>query len=60
VEEKEEEFGQGAAAADEVESVTQGDENVLNEGQRASSSSPASSAGGAPEDFQVRRKRIRH
>lgn len=64
-----EEEGQGGAA-DEVEeegSVTQGVENVLNEERRASSSSPAprpasraSSAGGAPEDFKVRRKRIRH
>jgi len=57
-------------AADEAEeegSVTQGVETVLNEEGRASSSSPAarpasraSSAGGAPEDFKVRRKRIRH
>jgi hypothetical protein len=68
-----EEEGQGGAA-DEVQveeegSVTQGVENVLIEERRASSppSSPAarpasraSSAGGAPEDFKVRRKRIRH
>ncbi len=69
------EEGQGGGAADEPEvdeegSVTQGVENDLNEERIATSrtSSPtaarpasrASSAGGAPEEFQVHRKRIRH
>jgi hypothetical protein len=71
-----EEEGQGGGAADEQPevdeegSVTQGVENDLNEEQIATSraSSPAAarpasragSAGGALEEFQVRRKRIRH
>lgn len=68
--EEEGQGGQGEGAADEVEeeeNVTQGVENVPNEERKTSSSSPAarpvsraSSAGGAPEDFRVRRKRIRH
>ncbi len=66
----EEESRGGAPDDDEMDeegSVTQGVENILNE-RTASSSSPAvarpasrsSSAGGAPEEIKMRRKRIRH
>ena len=49
----------------EDEGVTQGVENILNEERTASSLSPArpasrASSAGAPEEFQVRRKRARH
>jgi len=54
---------------DEEGNVTLGVENVLNEERTASPSSPdpaarpasrSSSAGGAPEEIKMRRKRIRH